>query len=991
MEILTYIGLNPGKLKTKFDKVRAAIERDDFRSVDMKKLSPTPYYRAKLDEASRLLVQFVRYKDTTVCLALEIIAHHAYDKSRFLRGARVNAALIEQPATPDEAASEAEPVRYLHPGRRQFHLLDRPLSFDDTQDKVFALPPPLVLVGSAGSGKTALTLEKLRQAQGRVLYVTQSPWLAQSARGLYTAHGYENPAQEVEFLSYREFLETLRVPTGREVSYAAFRDWFARYRQQYRFTDAHPCFEEFRGVISSQPEGVLTREAYLALGPRQSIFEPAEREAVYTLFGKYRAWLAESGQFDSNLIAHEWLALAEPAYDFVVIDEVQDLTNVQLALVLRSLKHAGQFLLCGDSNQIVHPNFFSWSALKSLFWRDSALAQKQPLSVLSVNYRNAQAITRVANRLLKIKHARFGSIDRESNHLVDAASGIEGQVRLLADKDAITRELDARTRGSVQFAVLVLRDEDKAEARRVFRTPLVFSVHEAKGLEYPNIILYRFISGQRQAYAELCEGVDATALERDELTYRRAKDKHDRSLELWKFYVNALYVALTRAVEQLFVIESDTGHSLLNLLGIQGSGEALKIDARASSREDWEREAHRLELQGKREQAESIREDILKTRAVPWPVWDEAWLQQTLEHALDPATVSAKPRQGLLDFALWHGLDDHVTALHRQRPLVRGTGDNPFALEEAMYGLYDALVQRLIAPYAKKNIKDVLNQCDQYGVDHRTPTCATPLMLAAQAGNLALVDALLARGAEPQLRDLFGHTALSYALMQARRDEAYAQGAFGAVFDLVAPPVVDVEADGRLVRLYRGQGEYLLLQLMLAGLKRFNSAIYTHHDKTPWQASGFTADYLMRNIDHFPAIVLAPERRKRTWFNSVLARAEVNSHYLPARKLWQRIPRSGHYMPNPGLRLRVIGEDGQEQWQPIYNALRLDLISAGNGKSMVPMTWLYQRLMEMTRTGVDPGYAPFTLEEDRDKDSAESLQDSQTPENEHPQQQLLLM
>jgi len=65
MQVLTYIGLNPAKLQAKFDKVCAAIARDDFRSIDMKKLVPTSYYRAKLDDANRLLVQFVRYQDTT--------------------------------------------------------------------------------------------------------------------------------------------------------------------------------------------------------------------------------------------------------------------------------------------------------------------------------------------------------------------------------------------------------------------------------------------------------------------------------------------------------------------------------------------------------------------------------------------------------------------------------------------------------------------------------------------------------------------------------------------------------------------------------------------------------------------------------------------------------------------------------------------------------------------------------------------------------------
>ena len=46
------------------------------------------------------------------------------------------------------------------------------------------------------------------------------------------------------------------------------------------------------------------------------------------------------------------------------------------------------------------------------------------------------------------------------------------------------RTLDANSQASVRHAVIVLRDEDKAAAREWFRTPLIFSVHEAKGLEF---------------------------------------------------------------------------------------------------------------------------------------------------------------------------------------------------------------------------------------------------------------------------------------------------------------------------------------------------------------------------------------------------------------------------------------------------------------------------------------------------------------------------
>ena len=433
MRLLLHHDLETHRVRTQFAKLQQALARDDFKSPNLKKLHPTPYWRFKLDQSNRLLVQFARHGDETVCLALEVILNHAYERSRFLRGATLDWNQIDQDdtsvAVPMDIHEQAAQLRYLHPQRGDFHVLDKVLSFDDAQQAVYEASAPLVLVGSAGSGKTALTLQKFRLARGRVLYVTQSSFLAQNAQAMYYAHGFEPDGQEPEFLSYREFIETLQVPAGHELTFSAFCGWFERYRSATKVStgglDAHALFEEFRGVISSRADGVLTREAYLGLGVRQSLLATEQRNAVFDLFEKYRAWLDGAGLFDLNLIAHAWLPKAHPVYEFVVVDEVQDLTTVQLALVLKTLAKPGQFLLCGDANQIVHPNFFSWAAVKTLFWQDEALARAQSISVLRANFRNAQAVTDLANRLLKIKHARFGSIDRETNFLVQSCAAAD--------------------------------------------------------------------------------------------------------------------------------------------------------------------------------------------------------------------------------------------------------------------------------------------------------------------------------------------------------------------------------------------------------------------------------------------------------------------------------------------------------------------------------------------------------------------------------------
>ncbi|MEO9102490.1 MAG: AAA family ATPase [Burkholderiaceae bacterium] len=961
MRFLTYQDLDLRRVKQPFAKVRAAIEAGDFKSADVKKLHVGNYYRARLDRSNRLLLQFARHGDETVCLALEVIENHAYDRSRFLRGAPVDESKIERDPEADPQAlpaSETVPLRWLHSSRADFELLDKPIQFDDAQEAVRRLPAPVVLVGSAGSGKTAVTLARLREAEGRVLYVTQSAYLAQSARALYDAHGYENPAQEADFLSYREFLETLRVPPGREVTFQAFGGWYERHRQAAKGLgelDAHALFEEFRGVIGAQPAGPLGLPDYLALGPRQSLLAPEAREAVYALFGRYRQWLVETGQFDLNLVAHDWRGLAQPAYDFILIDEVQDLTAVQLALVLACLKAPGQFLLCGDSNQIVHPNFFSWAAVKALFWQGLAgdAAQRQQLQVLHANFRNTQAVTELANTLLKIKQARFGSIDRESNFLVQSTSGEPGEVTLVQAKDSALKQLDAVTRASARHAVIVLRDEDKAAARAQLRTPLVFSVHEAKGLEYPHVVLLGIVSGQRAAYGEVCDGVTAQELDRTELDYRRAKDKGDKSLELYKFYVNALYVAMTRAVETLTIVESDVGHPLLGLLGLK-AGDVRSGTTQASSREEWAQEARKLELQGKEEQARAVRAAFLQSKAIPWTPWSRPFIEEIAPRALDRSDPSAKLKQALLDYALWHGQQAWIEALaqasfpparniapdgdfgwsgwlgYMAMPMGRPGYRPPPPQQQPWMRAVDALRERHLRPYAAKNFKELLRQCDTYGVDHATPVGATPLLLAARAGNLALVDALLDQGADPAVEDEFGHSAWQQAVCRALDDPGFGKAALAALFERIAPTCIDVQVDGRLVRIERHQGEYWVLTLMLAGFKTQWSRCAVRTQPAWKYAQGFFAEQLHQTLEQcLPPHLWKPIRRKRSYLNQVLARAEVHSNYLPARKLWART-RNGHYLPNPALLLRTR-ETHQQGWRPVYDALQLDWVDRGCG------------------------------------------------------------
>jgi hypothetical protein len=897
MRILTYRGLDTSAVPG-LDKLTDRLAADDFRSADVKKVGDN-LYRARLDRSNRLLFALYRHEGERCALLLEFIPKHAYEKSRFLaRGVEIDEDRI--PAATPAAADEAPELPYLNPALPRFHLLDKVLSFDDDQELVYRQPPPLVVIGSAGSGKTALTLEKMKDAAGDILYVTRSPFLVQNARDLYYANGWQSEDQNVDFLSFREYLETIHVPDGKEITPRAFAAWAGRQRLPKALKDSHQLFEEFQGAITGTDPGraYLGRDDYLALGVRQSIFAPEDRAGVYELFEKYLRFLDEQGWFDANLVSHAWLERVTPRYDFVVVDEVQDLTNVQLLLILKSLRDTTSFLLCGDSNQIVHPNFFSWSKVKTLFWRQQGDgAATDLIRILNANFRNSPQVTDIANRLLHIKHARFGSVDRESNYLVQSRGPARGRVGLLRDSDAVKADLDRRTAASARFAILVLHPEQKAEVRRHFRTPLVFSIHEAKGLEYENVLLYDFISGEEKRFRDIAADIGETDLQ-GELRYARGRDKGDKSLEVYKFYINALYVAVTRAVKNLYLIEPRPKQHLLTLLGLTEVHEGVEdVETQHSSLEEWRHEAHRLELQGKEEQAAEIREQILKQRTPSWTVLRGDALAELKDKALERG--EKKAGIALMEYALVYHDQPLLNALIQRGVKAANQPDKALAMLEKKHFL----------PYTLKNPGAVLREVDQYGVNVRNVFDQTPLMVASRMGNAELIEVLLDRDADTTLVDANGLNAFQIALDRACADERFARTRLPAVFERLAPPAIDIQVDGRLVKLDRRLMEYLLLSLAMV---HFYQRLGEN-----WATMGrlLSAADIEAILAHFPESVVPARRKKRNYISSILSKNEINRDDPYNRKLFLRW-RRGEYIINPMLALRVEGE-----WRRVYDLL----------------------------------------------------------------------
>jgi hypothetical protein len=486
---------------------------------------------------------------------------------------------------------------------------------------------------------------------------------------------------------------------------------------------------------------------------------------------------------------------------------------------------------------------------------------------------------------------------------------------LLRDSDKVKRDLDQRTAASARFAVLVLHAEQKPEVRQFFRTPLVFSIHEAKGLEYENVLLYGFLSSEEKRFRDISGDLCEQDLE-GELRYARGRDKSDKSLEVYKFYINALYVAVTRAVKNLYLIEPRPKQRLLTLLGLTDVHEDVDgVEERRSSLDEWRHEAHRLELQGKEEQAAEIRAQILKQREVPWTVLHGDTLAELEEKALEHH--EKKARIALMEYALVYRDQRWLNALAQGGfKAAKRPGKAMLLLEKKHYLLYGL-----------KHSGGVLREVEKYGVDFRNIFGQTPLMIASRMGNAELAEALLNRDADTGLVDGNGLNAFQISLERACADERFARAKLPAVFERLAPASLDVQIEGRLVKLDRRLMEYLMLCIaMVLFYQRLGENWVSR--RRLLSAVDF-ADVL----DHFPESVAPARRKKRSYISSILSKNEVSREGPYNRKLFLRV-RHGQYLINPQLALRVEGG-----WRRIYELLSLERLA---GQLCDPLHWAGQ-------------------------------------------------
>ncbi|MDF2936638.1 MAG: family ATPase, partial [Paenibacillaceae bacterium] len=427
---------------------------------------------------------------------------------------------------------------------------------DDQFDCLNVLNKPLLVCGSAGSGKSMIGMRRLvlnNKAQVKTAYVTHSNLLKENTQALFEKFK-DADNRVVDFFTIHEYgLQQLGATSNQLVKFSDFDKWHKSSMPLWKHkpVDSLRAWFEISGILKGSrslsdrrdSSGLLSEADYMA--SKESILEPEEKKRMFPLARMYNRWLKDNGYLDENDLARLCLEKRDASgagYDFVVIDEVQDLSELQMELLFTLAKSPEHYLLLGDANQSLRGGFTGMARLKTRFYEKCQSWEERRLTK---NYRSVSGIVHLLNKLTELRESHIG----KSAYDYEEAGIRHGNRPLLLqfsaeDRRRLFDQLNERDYCAVVVAGSEDRDRMLLEGYPIDR---IFTIHEMKGLEYKNVLMVNILSNYAAHWDRIVKG--------------GAKNN-----DFYRLFYNLVYVAATRARDQLYIVEDQADCALLPLL-----------------------------------------------------------------------------------------------------------------------------------------------------------------------------------------------------------------------------------------------------------------------------------------------------------------------------------------------------------------------------------------------------------------------------------------
>ena len=459
---------------------------------------------------------------------------------------------------------------FLHPAQRQW--VERDYS------------GPARVSGSAGTGKTIVALHRAvflarSQPESRVLLATFSDTLANALRTKLRRLISNEPrlAERLEVHAMNAIGERLyeqRFGRPRIASRDQVRQWLeeaAAKATGLKFTLNFLLTEWEELVDTWQLDSWDAYRDVKRLG-RKTRLPEAQRAALWSVFDVVRGRLKDEGLITYaglfNRLAEDLAGRKHPPFDYVVVDEAQDISVAQLrCLAAMGAGRPNALFFAGDLGQRIFQQPFSWKSL--------GVDIRGRSRTLHINYRTSHQIRMQADQLLGPEVSDIDGNVETRRGTVSVFNGPAPSIQVFDSEDeegsAVSAWLGDRMKEGLaphEIGVFVRSNAELERAKVAVTTAglpykvldehvetvsgkaSISTMHLAKGLEFRAVVVMACDDEVIPLQSRIEDVADETDLE-----------------EVYNTERHLLYVACTRARDHLLVTSVDPASEFLDDLG----------------------------------------------------------------------------------------------------------------------------------------------------------------------------------------------------------------------------------------------------------------------------------------------------------------------------------------------------------------------------------------------------------------------------------------
>lgn len=332
-----------------------------------------------------------------------------------------------------------------------------------------------------------------------------------------------------------------------KIDISSFSAHIERYIQQEDYRDRvlsiiDKTIDTLKRQKSATNKKYLSFLEYELIGKKKAPNFKFNRKEIYSIFEWYQNRLESNNMWDELDLTREVIKiysekdLGNYVYDILACDEVQDFTDIQINLMFYMVNNPNNIFFAGDTKQTINPSGFRWEEVKRHFYEKGLNIPE--LRFLSLNFRSSGSIVELSNILLGLKEKFLGIKSEElkeewryKGRPVAVVSGInENDMLEILKVAGAKRTIIVRTR------------TEKNRLKRLLETELVFTMAEAKGLEFDTVVLWKFCDDQ------FSKDVWKVILDMSKRSTHEAKIKHE---------INLLYVGITRSQKDLIIYDGE--------------------------------------------------------------------------------------------------------------------------------------------------------------------------------------------------------------------------------------------------------------------------------------------------------------------------------------------------------------------------------------------------------------------------------------------------